>query len=454
MSNLPNRRWLERSARSTFAKAKDLGEGSDGKVELWKHRINRGMCIAVKSPTRPGCREQLINEVHILKQLSHDNIVRFLGCDEYWPYPIGPAIFLEYCELGDANSYFSKMTMAYGHTPEETMWKFFADISKALNYLHNELPLTKVHGDVKPENVLVARPVGSTLSNDPTPRLPTFKLADLARVVPYMPGASTEWQGTCEYAPLQKERKSGATPAADIWALAGSLQYMAFGQVPVLRWETFIKLHPAVPELKRKYPDMDFRKEISVVYRPLDVDLKDVAEKWDWTPGHTTHKYSHVLNKWYAMCFETDPEKRITSADLVKSLVPVAERQIELIAARERRKATSGAIKAFDRRQRLEVLERYPPRRKPALPPRLLPRNSARPAVAARPVLAAKPAPAGRVAALRDPPTPKLERGDYGLRPRVAREDRKRNSTQDSDKSAKLEALAQKYYRGMKPKAK
>lgn len=44
--------------------------------------------------------------------------------------------------------------------PEVTIWKILADISKAVDWLHNGLKVKYVHGDVKPDNFLVFRPRG------------------------------------------------------------------------------------------------------------------------------------------------------------------------------------------------------------------------------------------------------------------------------------------------------
>ncbi|KAF2655491.1 kinase-like protein, partial [Lophiostoma macrostomum CBS 122681] len=320
-----------------------IGEGSDGAIEKFKHRRIKGKFIVVKMPVegKDSYRKAIQDEIRVMKNLQHPNIVHLLGYDEHW-IPYGPALFYEFCQYGDIFTYHTRLVETYGSVPEETLWKFFADVSKALNYLHNELNIALIHGDMKPENVLIVK---SSDCFEVLPRTPLFKIADLARAVPYSPEYRqwTKFNGTPEYAPPPAERRLGVTPAFDTWGLGATLQQLALGVMPILRWETFVK---HCPELQRMEPaklaeqdpqQQHWRDIIPCVYRPLNVTTEQLKQNWDWSPRRKATQYSNALNRWYSMCMEADPDQRITAAELVKRLVPVAERQISVLVAKRKR---------------------------------------------------------------------------------------------------------------------
>ncbi|KAF2708292.1 kinase-like protein, partial [Pleomassaria siparia CBS 279.74] len=133
---------------------------------------------------------------------SHPNIVQLLGYDKEWS-PHAPALFYEYCPLGDAYSHALDVRHDVGFVPEAMIWKLFMDISEALYFLHHCCEPPLIHGDVKPENILVSAPDGGTAWEDEIRFVPQFKLTDFSRTTDYLPGRQADYrfQGTFEYAP-------------------------------------------------------------------------------------------------------------------------------------------------------------------------------------------------------------------------------------------------------------
>ena len=126
-----------------------LGEGGYGQVYLVKHKkmnLLRAMkVIPIKSKTSGEKTEE---EIELLKQLDHPNIVKLF---EYFIYDDKYYLITEYCKGGDLfdlikkKKKFSELSAAY------IMFQIF----RALIYCHNTHHL--VHRDIKPENIVVFR---------------------------------------------------------------------------------------------------------------------------------------------------------------------------------------------------------------------------------------------------------------------------------------------------------
>lgn len=499
-----------------FKMVKLLGNGGDGIVSRYDHRRIPGRSIAVKTPRSGSDRvhQSLQDEINNLKALNNTELfVEMLGWDDHW-LPHGPAIFSEFCEFGDTGLYSLSLRQLYRFVPEETIWKLFADVAKGLDHMHNKLGGSLVHADLKPENIMVCRPRDCL---DKLPILPIFKIGDLARTETYTLGNGRvqRYDGTPEYAPPEEERHF-LTPATDIWALGASLQSFALGIQPVMQKDKFIQAWGKKHRNRPKREDLvknEWRYKIPVVYRPLNATPADQIRHWDMMRGYTAPQYSNSLNRWYTMCMETNMHTRVTAEDLVKYLVPVAERQIAILQAKRMVERSESAVQEAKQNRR-KPAPRLPtvfqrtgpvanrPSRRPASPAPLGRNSAAHPALPPRagpaardPPQRAPAAPAPRPArpprvgpAARDPtqraPAPRvhpalragpagpvdaptagpakarpfekrgqeLKREDFGLPPRQPREllRGQRLEADTSDEHRKLQRLEQKYMKGMK----
>jgi serine/threonine protein kinase len=326
--------------KQNFEECSHLGSGADASVVLYRHRRILRRVIAVKAPKANYHQPTLLlKEIKIMKDLDCGQIVRLFGYDEEWK-PIGPALFLEYCGLGDLVDYTDRLlkdTKPNGlyEIPEKTLWKFFSDMSKGLDYLHNEQKI--VHGDFIPPNILVAEPAQY---DEFFPSLPNFKICDFARSAQYKDSPSkVEFWGTYEFAPPrdQIEKFDTIQPMVDTWALGATLQWFALGIVPIQDRHTFTNapkektgVDLTVLEPKPDFTANEWRQRIPVVYRPLNVSMDVLKERYDWPHNatHTTAVYSDLLNRWYAECLEVDIDQRITAEKLVDCVVPVADQEI------------------------------------------------------------------------------------------------------------------------------
>ncbi|KAH3910204.1 hypothetical protein HBI56_078610 [Parastagonospora nodorum] len=316
------------------------------KVELGKVKTPRQ---GESSRRAAHAQDAIRKEIALLKTLGkHDNILGMLAsCKDF--KPMAPAIFFQVADLGDLIGYCMRWHSQQGtlglsqRIPEITILKFMHDMILALEFLHNGSRCW-VHTDIKPDNILVVTP--PTYTGGDITVLPTFKLGDLSRMLEY-PSTSNcvsgfcEWAGTFEFAPPISERLGPSKPSSDIWGLGATVQGFALGITPVISKVKFItdrmQAGESYPDIK-DYPawaEEYWRALREVVYRPLNISLSELVDKWDIDTGSSSFRnieahvpYSEGLNQVYEMMLEPESEARVSAAHLAKYAVPFLAEQI------------------------------------------------------------------------------------------------------------------------------
>ncbi|KAJ7797877.1 kinase-like domain-containing protein [Mycena olivaceomarginata] len=101
-------------------------------------------------------RQQIVDEVNILRHLHHDHIVRYT--ERYVDHEAGILyIIMEYCGGGDLSTVIKTAVRQNRSIPEDTIWVYFMQILLALDHCHNakEGKVQIVHRDMKPENIFL-----------------------------------------------------------------------------------------------------------------------------------------------------------------------------------------------------------------------------------------------------------------------------------------------------------
>lgn len=131
-----------------------LGEGSFAKVYLaqWRETI-----VVAKVINKEVNKELIIREIDIMSKLHHPNIVQFLGFIDN-PF----IIVMEYIPNNNLSNNIKKLR-------KKDKISIMKDILKALTYLHNRLPDSLIHRDIKPTNIL--------LTNSKTAKITDFGLS-------------------------------------------------------------------------------------------------------------------------------------------------------------------------------------------------------------------------------------------------------------------------------------
>lgn len=173
------------SATRKFSEENKLGEGGFG--DIYKGTLKNGKIVAVKKLAIGISRRTLSdfeNEVRLISNVHHRNLIRLLGCCSQ-----GPELILVYEYM--ANSSLNKFL--FGEKRGSLNWKQRFDIilgtARGLAYLHEDFHVRIIHRDIKPSNVL--------LDDDLQPKIADF---GLARLLPENQShLSTKFAGTLGY---------------------------------------------------------------------------------------------------------------------------------------------------------------------------------------------------------------------------------------------------------------
>ncbi|KAG2663801.1 hypothetical protein I3760_16G049700 [Carya illinoinensis] len=147
---------IEQPCVSSFAgqwiKGKLIGHGTFGSVYLATNRESGALCamkevdIIPDDPKSVECVKQLEQEIKILSQLKHPNIVQYFGSeiidDRFY-------IYLEYVHPGSINKYVNEHC---GAITESVVRNFTRHILSGLAFLHSK---KTIHRDIKGANLLV-----------------------------------------------------------------------------------------------------------------------------------------------------------------------------------------------------------------------------------------------------------------------------------------------------------
>ncbi|KAK4192935.1 cytokinesis protein sepH [Podospora australis] len=214
-----------------------IGKGAFGSVYK-AFNWGTGEAVAVKQIKLvdvPKSELRMIEvEIDLLKNLHHDNIVKYIG---FVKTADCLNIILEYCENGSLHS----ICKAYGKFPENLVGVYMTQVLQGLQYLHDQ---GVIHRDIKGANIL-------------TTKDGTVKLADFGVSTSTLGGGDKEAQvvGTPYWMAPEIIQLSGATPASDIWSVGCTVIELLQGKPPYHNLAAMPALfaivnddHPPLPE--------------------------------------------------------------------------------------------------------------------------------------------------------------------------------------------------------------
>ncbi|KAH9623683.1 hypothetical protein KSS87_017710 [Heliosperma pusillum] len=205
-----------------WKKGKLLGRGTFGHVYLGFNSEGGQMCaikevkIVSDDQNSRESLKQLNQEINLLSQLSHPNIVKYHGSE------LGGdtlSVYLEYVSGGSIH----KLLQEYGSFKEPVIQNYTRQILSGLAYLHSR---KTVHRDIKGANILV----------DPTGEI---KLADFGMAKHITSCASVlSFKGSPYWmAPEVVMNKNGYSLEVDIWSLGCTVLEMAMAKPPWSQYE-------------------------------------------------------------------------------------------------------------------------------------------------------------------------------------------------------------------------
>ncbi|KAL7933205.1 hypothetical protein V8C35DRAFT_305189 [Trichoderma chlorosporum] len=214
-----------------------LGKGAFGSVYK-AFNWGTGEAVAIKQiklTNLPKSEQRMIeSEIDLLKNLFHDNIVKYIG---FVKSTDCLNIILEYCENGSLHS----ICREYGKFPENLVGVYTTQVLQGLQYLHDQ---GVIHRDIKGANIL-------------TTKDGIVKLADFGVSTSTLAGGQDEAQvvGTPYWMAPEIIQLSGASSASDIWSVGCTVIELLQGRPPYHNLAAMPALfaivnddHPPLPE--------------------------------------------------------------------------------------------------------------------------------------------------------------------------------------------------------------
>ncbi|XAR49606.1 Non-specific serine/threonine protein kinase [Bertholletia excelsa] len=267
---------VEELARATgnFNKTRVLGKGVHGTI--FKGMLRDGGIVAVKKSNRidGGQVRQFINEVFILSQISHRNMVKLLGCCLETEIPL---LVYEYVCNGalpdhlHGESRGSKLSW-------QSRLRIAGEVAGALAYLHSYASIAIYHRDIKSSNILLDENYRSVVSDFGLSRPVPNNKAHLTTMV----------RGTLGYLDPEYFRSGRITDKSDVYAFGVVLAELLTGkevmpsdgsQGLVVRFKSLMKHNRLFEMVEKKLLDEAQEDEILAVAKIAQKCMKFNAKK-------------------------------------------------------------------------------------------------------------------------------------------------------------------------------
>ncbi|KDP29220.1 hypothetical protein JCGZ_16609 [Jatropha curcas] len=252
-----------KKATNNFSKDRVLGSGGFG--EVYKGELQDGTVVAIKSAKVGDVKstQQILNEVGILTQVNHKNLVRILGCCVEGEQPL---MIYEYISNGTLYDHLHGKSSTF--LDWRTRLRIALQTAEALAYLHSGAYSPIYHRDVKSTNIL--------LDDDNNAKVADFGLSRLAQ--PGLSHASACAQGTLGYLDPEYYCNYQLTDKSDVYSYGVVLLELLTSQkaIDFLRDEDHVNLAIYVSQQAKNGAIMEVTDQQLLSKNPSDNILTSI----------------------------------------------------------------------------------------------------------------------------------------------------------------------------------